>query len=199
MWLRAIRESQLIHHEPDDYASSWCVDVMAATDLSAPASGPEAYPVGRILADELRRFEIAEWGEDVWTVADADSSGLEAAWAAVLDEEGTFREDEFDGPADPVIYLYRFKLHEDFSAWRLAVLDACCRVFGQGALVLAQHHTTWLSEAEFELLGFRFVFSARVSEHRPGDTLYGTGQRAQNRVPVVRLSRGCATRHERAR
>ena len=123
-----------------------------ALDAERP---PDSYVVGRILADELRRFEISEWSENVWDAADADSSGLEAAYAALLDENGDFRQDEFESVADPVVYLYRFARHEDFREWRMSVLDAFCRTFGNDAVILAQYHTTSFTLVQFEALGFR--------------------------------------------
>src|SRR5262249_50252982 len=115
---------------------------------------PTSHVVGRLLADEIRRYEVDEWGDSAWDVADSNSAGLEGAFASLLDVEGRFRED-FNPISDPIVYLYRFELHEDFSNWRLAVLDAFCRQFGSTAVVLAQYHTTWLSLAEFEQIGFR--------------------------------------------
>jgi hypothetical protein len=115
-----------------------------------------------LLADEIRPREIEECGEDIWAVADADSSGLEAAWASLLDENGQLRSSEFAGPIDSVVYLYRFTLHADFSPCRLAVLDAACRIFGTNAVILAQHHTIWFADTEFEFLGFHSLPPSRM-------------------------------------
>ena len=154
MWLEAKRTCSLVHFEPNDLVIH-CSVYMRVFPEEEPAT--ELITVGRMLADELRRYDIAEKGESVWRAADADSSGLESAWASLLDEEGEFREEEFESNADSIVYLYRFKLHADFSDWRLAAMDAFCRTFGSDALILAQYHTTWFSEAEFELLGFRLL------------------------------------------
>ena len=157
MRLEARRQQRLIRYEPDDHVVSWSAKVFAlANDIQLP-DGPGEFIVGRILADELRRYDIAECHEGIWDVADADSSGLEAAWASLLDEQGNFRDDDFDGIADPVVYLYRFVLHPDFAQWRMAVMDAFCATFGSDAIILAQHHTTWFSEAEFGLMGFHIL------------------------------------------
>lgn len=154
MWLEAKGTHRLIFYEPDDHIVPWRVDVRAsvALDVDPP---PDSYVVGRMLADELRRYEISEWSENIWDAADADSSGLEAAYAALLDKNGDFRQDEFEGVADPIVYLYRFALHEDFRDWRMPVLDAFCRMFGNDAVILAQYHTTSFTLAQFEALGFR--------------------------------------------
>ncbi len=151
MRLSATRQQSLTYFEPNDLVVTWSIDVEA----DAADDSPEAFSVGRVLTDELRRFEIDERGETMWDVADADSSGLEAAWAALLDEKGAFRAKDFLGEADPVVYLYRFELHPDFVEWRLAVMDAICRLFGSSAIILAQYHTTLMAETEFSLLGFR--------------------------------------------
>jgi hypothetical protein len=66
---------------------------------------PEEFVVGRVLGDEIRLSEIEEAGEDVWSVTDADSAGLESAWASMLDETGEIRTSEFE-PFDSVVYLY---------------------------------------------------------------------------------------------
>ena len=155
MWLDSKRKYKLIRYEPNDLVVAWVVDVKAYGEDSDQIAEPGVFTVGRLLADELRRFEIAECGEQVWQVADADSSGLEAAWTSLLDQEGNFRDDDFEAVADPVVYLYRFKLHPDFVNWRLAMMDVFCRIFDSDALISAQHHTTWLSDTEFDLLGFR--------------------------------------------
>ena len=81
MRLEATRDQKLIRDEPDDHAISWSFKIYA---LSDDENNPEEFVVGRILADELHRYELAEGGEDIWDVADADSSGLEAAWASLL-------------------------------------------------------------------------------------------------------------------
>jgi len=127
-----------------------------AIDTDRLSSGePDYFTVGRILADELRRYEIMDWGDNVWDAADADSSGLEAAYASLLTADGKFREEEFEGIANPLVYMYRFALHEEFVNWRLAVLHGFCNLFANDAVVLAQYDTTWFSETEFEVLGFR--------------------------------------------
>ena len=52
---KATRKTKLVHHEPDDYVVSWRVDLVGHS-----ADGLQQYSVGRILADELRRYEITE-------------------------------------------------------------------------------------------------------------------------------------------
>jgi hypothetical protein len=154
MRLEASQSVELIHYSLSAFVVPWRVNVWA--DVHEPEVGkPESFVVGRILADTLSRFDIEECGEDAWTVADEDSAGLELAWASLLDENGHFREDEFESIADPVVYTYRFALHPDFAEWRMPVMDAFCRLFGTCGLVLAQHNTTVYSLTEFETLGFR--------------------------------------------
>ena len=157
MWLDARRQQKLVRYEPDDFVVRWQVDINVPAEEGAIVRGRDCVTVGRILCDELRRYETIECGESVWEAADADSSGLEAAWSSLLDEEGDFRDDEFEGIADPVVYVYRFQLHAEFVDWRMATADAFCRMFGSDAVILAQYHTTWFSEAEFELLGFHLL------------------------------------------
>lgn len=159
MWLEAKRQCNLAPSDSSEHVIHWQFDM---TVLSDDETSSEKVIVGRMLADELRRFEIAERGENVWNVADADSSGLEVAWSSLLDEQGEIRQEQFEGIADPVVYLYRFQLHPDFVDWRLAALDGFCRTFGSDAVILAQHHTTWLSEAEFQTLGFRLLPKTRL-------------------------------------
>lgn len=131
-------------------------DVVALVEEPSPGE-PEFYRVGRILADRLDIRRIAELGIRVWDVADADSSGLEAAWASLLDEGGERDDVEIQVGSDPVVYLYRFVLHPDYAEWRMAVMDLFCHNFGANAQVLVQHHTTLFSETEFDALGFRLL------------------------------------------
>lgn len=109
------------------------------------------------MADRLDVGRIVSLGADVWDVADSDSSGLEAAWSSLLDEEGRLQGKASAIESDPVLYLYRFVLHVDFVEWKMAVMDMFCHVFGRTALVLAQHHTTLFSETEFRALGFHLL------------------------------------------
>jgi hypothetical protein len=145
----------LLRYDTSQSVISWRVDVHTSADdeIIDLESGP--FLIGRMLADEVRRFEVAEWGEDPYQVADSDSDGLEVAYRSLLDPSGQFVEEEFDGAADPVVYLYRFALHPDFAAWRLPVLDAFCRLFSTEAIILAQFHTTQLTQAEFGTIGFK--------------------------------------------
>jgi len=77
-----------------------------------------------MLADAIYRFDIDEWGAQVWDVVDADSCGLEGAWAFVADEKGRFRDGDYESLCDPVVYVYRYALHPDFAEWRMPVMDA---------------------------------------------------------------------------
>ena len=89
MWLELNHSYSLIRDEPEDCVVRWRADLVAPVDFYRHDPGqPEEFVVGRILADEIRRYEIEEWGESAWDVADADSSGLESAYAGLLHEEG---------------------------------------------------------------------------------------------------------------
>lgn len=137
-------------------------DVFATVE--EPVLGePEYHVVGRIMADRLDVGRIANLGASVWDVADSDSSGLEAAWACLLDENGAIQEDVLKTGLDPVVYLYRFVLHTDFVEWKMAVMDMFCHVFGRTGLVMAQHHTTLFSNTEFAALGFRLLPPTRYA------------------------------------
>ena len=113
MWLNARREQSLTPIDSSEHVIRWRVDINVLAD-GEDSAGRDTFTVGRILADELRPYEIAERGESVLNVADEDSSGLEGAWASLFDEEGEFRTDELQGSADSVLYMYRFQLHADF-------------------------------------------------------------------------------------
>lgn len=154
MWLETQSTRHIVHLDSSDYVVPWRVDVQAMTDID-DAEGPGAYSIGRLLADALYPYEMAERGASVWDAADADSSGLEAAWASLLDKDGEFRDEEFEALGEPVVYLYRFALHDDFVQWRMAVMDTFCRMFENNAVILAQYHTTSFSLVQFEELGFR--------------------------------------------
>jgi hypothetical protein len=152
MWLEANHQYDLSRADPSQHVMPWMVDVM---EFSDEADGLTPYVVGRILADELRPLEIAAWGDSVLSAADADSGGLLHAYSSLLDAEGKFRHGEFEAIGEPIVYMYRFELHDDFAACKLAVLDSFCRLFLNSAIVLAQYHTTWFTLAEFESVGFR--------------------------------------------
>lgn len=140
-------------------------DVFALVEEPVPGE-PEYYRVGRIMADRLDVGRIAALGASVWDVADSDSSGLEAAWACLLDENGEILEEVSKTGLDPIVYLYRFALHTDFVEWKMAVMDMFCHVFGRTALVLAQHHTTLFSNTEFTGLGLRLLPPTRYAGPR---------------------------------
>ena len=155
MWLELSQSVTIGIDDESQLVVPAMADVLALVEDPVPGE-PESYRIGRIMADRLDVGRIAELGSSVWGVADADSSGLESAWACLLDEEGRFRDDDFE-MADPVVYLYRFALHLDFVEWKMAVMHMFCSVFGGSALVLAQHHTTLFSDTEFKALGFRLL------------------------------------------
>ena len=157
MWLEAKRTWSLVDYQPDSVVVPWRIDVFALTGEENPEPGRDNFLVGRLMADELRVGDIEERGGNVWDAADNDSSGLEAAWASLLDEAGSFRSEDFESSGDPVVYLYRFELHPDFAAWRMPVMHSFCRAFPDEAIILAQYHTTWFSQAEFEQLGFELL------------------------------------------
>ncbi len=152
MWLEANQRYELSRADGDGHVTPWMVDVV---EFSDEADGMVPFSVGRILADELRPNEIREWGGSVWHVADGDSGGLLAAYTSLLDADGEFRHEEFDAIGEPIVYMYRFELHEDFTDWKLPVLDSFCRLFRFNAVILAQYETTWFSLSEFEQVGFR--------------------------------------------
>src|SRR5437868_1157122 len=103
MWLELSNRYELIRYEPDQSAVPWRVDVVACVDDDAFVQGkPDSFVVGRLLADEIRRYKAEEWGVSAWDVADADSSGLEGAFASLLDEESRMRDDIFNPIADPI-------------------------------------------------------------------------------------------------
>jgi hypothetical protein len=158
MWLDATHTYNLIRLDAQQSVVPWRVNVRAHVDLDAHVQGrPDSYVVGRLLADSIHRYEATEWDLDPWDIADGDSEGLEAAFGALLDENGDFRSEDFEALGDPIVYLYRFALHDDFANWRFAILDSFCRQFGNDALILAQHHTIPFSIKEFEQLGFRLL------------------------------------------
>jgi hypothetical protein len=153
MWFELRQRCDLLREDEAQHVIPWKVNIRAAADDPA---GFEDYSVGRILADELRPYELSEWGVSPWNVADADSGGLLSAYCALLGRNGRLRE-EFDAIGEPIVYVYRFALHDDFAQWRMAVLDCFCRRFLDSALILVQYHSTWFSLAEFEALGFRVL------------------------------------------
>jgi hypothetical protein len=183
MWLESKLTYNLIRDDPQQSAIPWRVDVRAIVDEEHYVAGqPDSFIVGRLLADEIRRYEAEDWGTDPEEIADADSTGLLAAYCALLDEDGEIDLEQYDSIGDSIVYLYRFVLHEDFASWRMAVLDGFCRLFSSDGLVLAQHHTTWFSMAEFRTLGFKTL---------PGAT-YRANDIGRPDVPVEFLVRSNA-------
>ena len=156
MWLDARLRYEITRFDPSQNVVPWRVDVKVPADIDAlPPGAPSSFSVGRIMADELRRYELDEWGSDCLETADADSVGLEMAVASLLDADGELRLDEYECICDPIVYIYRLEIHPDFADYRLAVLDAFCRLFNTDALILAQYKTTWFSLTEFQSLGFQ--------------------------------------------
>jgi hypothetical protein len=172
MWIETKQSTSIRFDDISQLVVPVIADVFALVD--EPNVGQaEFHRVGRIMADRLDTGRITAIEESVWDVADSDSSGLEAAWANLLDEHGEIRAQEFAGAADPVIYLYRFALHPDFVESKMAVMDMFCHTFGKGAIILAQHHTTLFSDTEFRALGFRFLPSREPpvpGQFAPNDT-----------------------------
>lgn len=82
--------------------------IRANASIDLADTGPDSFAVGRMLADEIRRFEVTEWNEEAWEVADADSQGWSDLYGSLLRTDGTFGDEAFEGIADPTVYLYRF-------------------------------------------------------------------------------------------
>jgi hypothetical protein len=156
MWLEIKQTATVGVLDETELVVPVLADVFALVDEPVPGE-PESYRIGRIMADRLDVGRIINLGASVWDVANSDSSGLEAAWACLLDENGEFQEQASNAGLDPVVYIYRFVLHTDFVEWKMAVMDMFCHAFGRAALVLAQHHTTLFSETEFRGLGFHLL------------------------------------------
>jgi hypothetical protein len=165
MRLEATRSQELIRYEPNDLAVRWKIDLFADIDPES-TDKPSEYPVARAIMDEMRLYEIEEHRVSAWDVADADSDGLEAAWAAIATKRGKFPFSKFP-TADTVVYIYRFEVHPDFAAWRMPFMDSICRVFGNTGIILAQYHTTWLNQSEFKALGFQRLKKSTVPAQMP--------------------------------
>ncbi|WP_232536170.1 hypothetical protein [Lacipirellula parvula] len=140
--------------EPDDSVIAWRIRLRAHTALELIDNGPESFVVGRMLADEIRRHEVTEWGEEAWDVADADSQGWADLYNSFLNADGDFGVDELDTLADPIVFLYRFDVHPDFANWKMAALDAFCRLFSTDAIIVALYRQAELSLEEFKAVGF---------------------------------------------
>ncbi|HWB12724.1 MAG TPA: hypothetical protein VG826_26095 [Pirellulales bacterium] len=162
MWLEIKQTANMEILDEMQLAIPVIAEVFARVEEPFPGK-PESYRVGRIMADRLDVSRIVELGASVWSVADSDSSGLESAWASLLDEDGTIRAEMSDTDLESVVYMYRFFLHTDFVEWKMPVMDMFCHVFGRAAVVLAQHHTTLFSDTEFSALGFNLLPPTRFA------------------------------------
>ncbi|MBL9164424.1 MAG: hypothetical protein JNL18_16980 [Planctomycetaceae bacterium] len=155
IWLDATQRHHLTREEPNDSVIPWRAKIRAHTALELTDDEPESFIIGRMLADEIRRFEVTEWGEEAWEVADADSQGWSDLYSSFLNADGDFCEDELETLADPIVYLYRFDVHPDFAKWKMAALDAFCRLFSTDAIIVALYRAAHLSLEEFKSVGFQ--------------------------------------------
>ena len=55
IWLNATQRHNLVRDEPNDSVIAWSISVEAHADFDAPEGSPSSFPVGRMLADEIRR------------------------------------------------------------------------------------------------------------------------------------------------
>ncbi len=78
---RPIRESWPIIDSADNCIIRRTVDVY---NWGGSGFAPVEYMIGRLLSDEFRPYAIANRGVNLWQAADADSCGMEAAYAACL-------------------------------------------------------------------------------------------------------------------
>ena len=148
MYLAASFNYRLTRFDCNENVVPWRIDLKAYDE-----EYDQSFVVGRTLMDELKRFDILEWGDHPWDAADADSGGLQAAYSYVVNADGEIR-DDFEASGSSIVYIYRFEIHSDFLPWRMAFLDSVCRLFDSDAIILAQCHTTHLSLSEFAKIGF---------------------------------------------
>ena len=153
LWLDAKHRYRIVRDDSGDHVVPWRVDVRAWPGEAHETI--ESLLVGRFLADEIRRFEIEEWGEEPFEACDDDSAGLVAAYASLTDAQGQFLADEFNSVSDPFVYLYAFALHPDFAECKLSIIDGFCRLFANQAVILTGTWVNWTSQAEFEAVGFK--------------------------------------------
>jgi hypothetical protein len=168
MWLDVHFKYAITRHDAGQHIVHWTVDICATSEGDDPEE-PQHYVVGRILADEIRRDEIDEWGDDPWEAADADSASLEGVYVSLIRACGESIDRRFNAVNDPVVYIYRFKMHDDFASCKRAAMDAFCRLFQNEALIMAQYHTTWMSLSEFADVGFVKLLDEGESEDEPFD------------------------------
>lgn len=142
MWLDLHKRYHLLRFDPAESVHRWRADVRACNDDGAE------FTVGRLLADQIDYYDAEEWGHNPFDAADADSDGLVSAYSLLHSSE------DAQVLHANLVYLYRYILHDDFSAWKLAVLDGFCRQFECETVIVTQPSTIWLSEAEFERVGF---------------------------------------------
>jgi hypothetical protein len=172
LWLQARQRYHLLRPEPDDHVIRWRVGVRAETGLGVEGVDPTSRLVGGLVADELRRNEIEAWGDgdSVWDAADEDSDALVEICKSMEGHDDLLRLDEFKGSADPMVYLYRFELHPDFTVWKLPILDAVCRLFPHDAIVFLPYYAAWVEMPELWRVGFRPWAGVGVDPNPPEGT-----------------------------
>lgn len=151
-WLEAKSRHCIRKDEPSDWIIRWRVDVHAMVDLDHYPSGPDSFVVGRLMADEIRRYDVEEQGETIYEVGDSDSGGLLDALTCLFPPDGVGGP-EFSGIAEPVVLLHRFELHPEFNGAKLAVLDSFCHIYGSEAVIAFGYYANW-TLPELHRVGF---------------------------------------------
>ena len=159
LWLESNSRYNLRKDEPSDWIIHWTVDVHAVVDIEFYPSGPSTYVIGRMMADEVRRFEIEEQGESIYEVGDSGSQDLLEALECFY-PRGNNGVLDYRSVADPFVLLHRFELHPEFNEAKLAILDSFCRIYSNDAIIAFGSYANW-TLPELHRVGF--------DEHEPYD------------------------------
>ena len=101
-------------------------------DIHCWPENNDSVVAGRVALDHLDLYRATDFGADIYTVCDADSSGWEGVYRAVFEEvsgrDEVRRDLEFDEHVSHVLFIHRAIFHPALRDWQGYIIDHVCRL-----------------------------------------------------------------------
>jgi hypothetical protein len=138
--------------EPELYINPLTVDVFCSDEDLADCL------VARLRIDHLNLTRAEASGANIYQICDADSSGWEAVYTAILEKRSAtvdVREDlEFHECVFDILFLHHSFFHPAVYDWRMYIIDHVARLLGESSVFVMWQGETGLPESELARLGF---------------------------------------------
>ena len=137
-------------YEPNLYLRPTIVDVMCTTERD------NEVVAAQLAFDYLDFMRAEEEAEHIYDVCDADSSGWESVYSALLEQRGDTThlkaEFKFDNPIWQILFLHRCVFHPSLRDWQPFIIEHVSRLFGEESALVMWKQTTDMGNQELKSL-----------------------------------------------